>query len=130
MTSSDKLWFVAAPRQAKAYRTFTACLRRNRFVLEFFSLIVCGECLDEFVDVAFHHQIQLMNGETDAVIGDAVFLEVVSANLFRAIAGANHRATFAGQRVVLLLLFYFLQTRTQYAHRLFAVLYLRLLILH
>ena len=74
--------------------------------------------------------IQLVNGKPDAMVRDAIFFEVISADLFRAIAGTNHRTALAGHRIVLLLFLELLQTRAQYAHRFFAVLDLRFFILH
>ncbi len=49
-----------------------------------------------------------MDRETDTMITNSVFFEVVSAYLLRSIARTNHRTTFTGQRFVLLLFFDFL----------------------
>ena len=64
------------------------------FSFQLFGLVVRDERVDEFVNVAFHEEVELMEGQTNAVIGDAVIFEVVSANFFGAVATADHRATF------------------------------------
>src|SRR5215213_3745570 len=105
-------------------------LRRHRLRFQLLSLVMRDESVDERIEIAFHHEVQLMDRQTNPMIADAVFLEVISTNLFRAIAGANHRTTLACLCFVLLLLFKLLKTRAQNSHRLFAVLDLRLLVLH
>src|ERR1043165_23251 len=105
-------------------------LSRDSFGFQLLSLIVRDQRIDERVEVALHHEIELVNGQTNAVITDAVLFEVVSANLLGAIAGADHRTTFARLRCMLFLFFELLQTRTQHAHRFFAILDLPLLVLH
>ena len=52
------------------------------FFLQFFSLIVSCERVDEWIERSVHYLIELMNGETDAMIGDAVFFEVIGADFF------------------------------------------------
>src|SRR5687768_13943076 len=120
----------SSEQRTKYKEQSTDYLSRDRFSLQLLRLIVGDECVDERIEVAFHNQIELMNRQADAVIRDPVFLEVVRTNFLGAIAGADHRAAFAGLRFVLLLFFEFLETRTQHAHRLFAILDLRLLVLH
>src|SRR5437773_12348509 len=70
-----------------------------------------------------------MNGESNAMIGDAVLWEVVSANLLAAVAAAHHRLPFFCQRLLLLLHLDLIQPRAQHPHAFLAVLDLRLLIL-
>ena len=70
-----------------------------------------------------------MNGQPDAVVGDAVLREIVSPDFFAAIARTHHRLAFLGQRVLLLLHLHLVQPRAQYAHPFLAVLDLRFLIL-
>src|SRR6476646_10307999 len=101
-------------------------LSGDSFGLQLLRLVVSDERVDEWIEVAFHHEVELMNRQPDAVIADAVLFEIVSANLLRTIAGANHRAAFTRLRFVLLLLFKLLQTRAQDTHRLLAVFNLRL----
>src|SRR6185295_2142502 len=80
----------------------------HRFGFQLLSLVMCDECVDEGIEVSFHYEIELVNRQADTMVADAVLLEVVRANLFRAIAGADHRATLARLRFVLFLLFDFL----------------------
>src|SRR5215204_2819716 len=96
--------------------------------LELLGLVVRDEGVDELVERALHDEVELVDGEADAVVADAVLLEVVGANLFGAVARAYHRAALAGLRLVLLLLLQLLEARAQHPHRLLAVLDLRLLV--
>src|ERR1035437_2278270 len=61
-------------------------------LLQFFGLVIGGQGLEDGVHLPFHHEIQLMQREADAVIRHAVLREVVGADLFAAIAGAHHAA--------------------------------------
>src|SRR5215213_7227824 len=105
-------------------------LGRNGVGLQLLRLVMRYERVDERIEVTFHHEIELVNRQTNAMITDAIVFEVVSANLLRAITGTYHRAPLTRECVVLLLLFELLQARTQNAHRFFTVLDLRLLVLH
>src|SRR5688572_5159439 len=86
--------------------------------------------VDKIVQLAFHYEIELVDGQADAMVGDAIFLEVVGSDLFRTIAASDHRLPLTRLSLMLLLFFDLLQTRPQDAHRLLAVFYLRLFILH
>jgi hypothetical protein len=44
------------------------------------------ERLDEGIEVAFHHEIKLVDRQTDAMIRNAILFEVVSTNLLGTIA--------------------------------------------
>jgi len=68
----------------------TCNLRGDGFGLQLLRLIVCDERVDEWVEIAFHHEVELVNRQADAVISDAVLFEVVGADLLGAIAGAHH----------------------------------------
>src|SRR5215472_3263177 len=67
--------------------------------------------------------------QADAVIGEAVLREVVGANLFAAIAGADLRLALRSLCGVLLLHLNFVESRAQNAHCLLAILDLRLFVL-
>ncbi len=47
------------------------------------------ERVDDGLQAAFHDEVELVEGEADAVIGEAILREVLSANLLAAIAGAD-----------------------------------------
>ena len=85
--------------------------------------------VDQLVEVAVERRVELVHREADAVVGDAVFLEVVGADLLGALAGADLRAAILGDRVLLLLHLHLVEARAQHLHRLRAVLDLRLLVL-
>jgi hypothetical protein len=52
------------------------------FLLHLLGLIVCGQRIDNRLQLAVHHLLKLMNGKSDTVIGQAVLREIVGANLF------------------------------------------------
>ena len=56
---------------------------------------------DEGLQFAVDDLIELMDGEADAVVGDAVLGKVVGANLLAAITAADYGAAFLGQRLLL-----------------------------
>src|SRR3954469_24558816 len=60
-----------------------------RGFLEFLGCEVRHGSVDELANVAVQRFGELVHGETDAVIGDPVFLEVVGADLLGAIAGSD-----------------------------------------
>src|SRR5689334_3163211 len=70
-----------------------------------------------------------MDGQADAVVGDAVLREVVCANLLAAIAGADLCLALLRHRRGLFLLLDLIKARTEDAHTLFTVLDLRFLVL-
>ena len=70
-----------------------------------------------------------MNGKTDAVISEAVLGKVIGADLFAAVARADHSLALLGQGLLLLLHLDFVEPRTQHAHTFFAVFDLRFFIL-
>src|ERR1043166_6515605 len=94
---------VRSPRSAIRNR-----LSGDRLGLQLLGLVVRDEGVDDLVERALHDEVELVDGEADAVVGDAVLFEVVGANLFVAAAAADNRAALACQRLVLLLLFEFL----------------------
>ena len=82
-----------------AFRNYLSC---DRFRLQFLRLIVCDEGVDEIIELAFHDEMELVDGEADAMVGDAILFEVVSADFFGAVAGADLRAAFARLKFMLL----------------------------
>ena len=85
--------------------------------------------VDDRVELAFHHQIQLVQRQADAVIGQAVLREIVSADFFAAVAGADHAAPLRADRRLLLFQLHLIEPRAQHAHRLGAILDLRFFVL-
>ena len=77
--------------------------RRVLLSLESFGLEVRGERVEDFAEIAVHDEVEPVQRQTDAVIGDAILGIVVGADLFAAIAGADHGTAFVGQRLLLLL---------------------------
>ena len=53
------------------------------------SLVLCRQRIDEFVEIAGHDAIDLVERQVDAVIGDAALREIVGADALAAIAGAD-----------------------------------------
>ncbi len=58
--------------------------------------------IDDGLQAAFHDQVELVQREADAVIGEAVLREVVGADLLAAIAGADLLLALLGQLRILL----------------------------
>ena len=100
------------------------------FRLQLLRLVVRTQGVDKLVKLPLKHEVELVNGQADPMVGDSVLFEIVGADLFRPVAAAHHGFAFGRKSVVLFLLFYLLQPGTQHAHRFFAVLDLRLFILH
>ena len=64
-------------------------LRQNYRVTLLDTLLFGGESGDDLVEVPVQHLIQPLEGQADAVIGYPVLLEVVGADLLRALPGAD-----------------------------------------
>src|SRR2546430_17078396 len=92
------------------------------FAFQLFRLVVRHQGLDDWLQLAVDHFLQLMDGQPNAVVGDAVLREIVRAYLFAAIARTHHRFAFFCQRLLLLLHLHFVKSGTQNAHGLFAIL--------
>ncbi len=92
--------------------------------LQFLGLVVRPEGFNKFIDLAFHDEVELVNRKADAVIRDAVLLEVISAYLFGPVAASYHAFALGGQGVVLFLFLYFLKPSSKHAHRFLSILYL------
>src|SRR2546430_13749598 len=51
---------------------------------------VCNlECFDHLLEIALHHAIQIINSQSDPVIGQTILGKIVSPNFFFATAGAD-----------------------------------------
>ena len=85
-------------------------------LFEFLRLEVGGQRLDERLQLAFHHLIQLMQREADAVIRNAILREIIGADLLAAVAGAHHAAPLRADFFLLLLELHLVEPRTQHAH--------------
>src|SRR5699024_2821087 len=85
---------------------------------------------DQGVQVAVEHVVQVVGLITGAVIGDAVLGEVVGTDPFAAVHRAHLGAAHLGHLGLGFLLLFGPQPRAQYAHGLFPVLQLGLLVLH
>src|ERR1043165_606742 len=85
--------------------------------------------VDDYVEIPVHHLGEVVHRQADAVVRHAVLREVVRADLFRAVAAADH--TFARRRELglALLALDVVEARLQHLQRLRAVLDLRLLVL-
>src|SRR5216684_680487 len=70
-----------------------------------------------------------MKRQADAVIGDAVLREIVSADFFGAVAGFDLTAALGGESGLALLLFMFIKARAKNAHCFRAILDLRFFVL-
>ena len=92
--------------------------------------VVGRERLGELVELALEDPVELVHGQLDAVVGDPVLGEVVGADLLRALARADLRAPRRVELGPLALELALVEPRAQDAHRLLAVLQLRLLVLH
>ena len=87
------------------------------------------EGVDGGLEHAFHHHVELVVGEADAVVGEAVLREVVGADLFAAVAGAYLLLAVLGLDLVDALSFDLVEAGAENAHGFFAVLDLRFFVL-
>src|SRR5258708_4404785 len=85
--------------------------------------------LDHEIHFAVHDRFELVHGEPDAVIGDAVFLEVIGADLGAAFAGTDLRFAKVGPALMQPLLLPFEDAGAKDAHRAVAVLVLAAFVL-
>ena len=56
---------------------------------ELLGVVFAGKRVEQFVEIAVHDGVDLAQGEVDAVVGDAPLGEVVGADAFAAVAGAD-----------------------------------------
>src|SRR5438270_2656046 len=104
-------------------------LNRHRFLLELLRLEVRNQRVDERLEFAVHYFRQLVDRESNAVVGHAVLRKVIRAYLLAAIAAANLCLALLGQLGLLALEFDFVKTGAQNPHGLLPVLDLRLVVL-
>src|SRR5262249_6797761 len=76
-------------------------------------LVEVFQDLDQLTEVAGDDAVELVQGEVDAVVGDAVLREVVGADALAAVAGADERAPLLGPGLVQLLLLPLVQPAAQ-----------------
>ena len=88
---------------------------------------MCDEPVDDVGDVAFHDSIELVQGETDAVIGEAILRKIVSADFFTAVASAYLGLAVLGNGIALLFECNVIKAGSKHAQGLGLVLDLRLL---
>src|SRR5437762_3947618 len=91
--------------------------------------LVGGQRVDDVVELAREHAIERVHGEPDPVIGDAVLLVVVRADLLGPPASLHLIAAHRAELRVLAVLFQLHETRAQDAHRFVLVLQMALLVL-
>src|SRR5215469_7611184 len=99
------------------------------FLLQFLSLIMGNQSIEERLYLSIHDRIKLVNRESDAVIAQAVLREVVGPDLLAAVSGLDHGAALFGQGFLLLFHLDLVEAGAQHAHAFFTVLDLRFLVL-
>ena len=73
--SKPRLGYPFAPEEFRSLRKGRADshrrsnLSRGAFFLKFFGLIVSAQRVENRVELAIHHEIELMQGEPDAMVG-------------------------------------------------------------
>jgi len=90
---------------------------------------VGDEGVDRGLEHALHHHAELVVGEADAVVGEAVLREVVGADLLAAVAGADLLFAVLGLKLVDAFGFNLIQAGAKDAHSLLAILDLRFFVL-
>src|SRR5262249_7898359 len=100
-----------------------AAPREPLFLVEFL------ERRNQFVQVPGNHAVEAIKSQVDAVVGDAILREVVGADTFAAVAGADEGAPLLGALAVQGLLLAFVKPASKDAHRPFVVLVLAALVL-
>src|SRR6185295_3402862 len=100
-----------------------------RLLFHFLALVMSNERVEDRVHLAFHHEIELMERETDAVIAHAILREVVGADLLAAVARSHHALALGAEGRLLFFQLQLVQPGTQHALRLGAIFYLRFFVL-
>src|ERR1019366_1139919 len=100
-----------------------------RLLFHLLALVMGDQGIENGVHFALHHEIELMQRQADAVIAHAILREVVGADFLAAVAGAHHALALRAQGRLLLFEFQLVQTGTQHAFGLSAILDLRFLVL-
>src|SRR5450756_1647915 len=68
-----------------------------RLLLHFFALIMGDQRVEDGIHFALHHEIELMERQSDAVIAHAVLRKVVGADLLAAVARSDHALALRAQ---------------------------------
>src|SRR5258706_11054890 len=92
--------YPSAPSPPQSSRRFFGEL------LELLCLVLCGERADDVVQFTVHDALDLVQGQADAVVGDAALREVVGADALGAVARPDQRfarRSGLGREVLLLL---------------------------
>src|SRR6185437_6524125 len=106
-----------------------AFIFRAEFLLQALGFEMRDERIDKRAELPLHHEIELMESEIDAMVGDAILRKIVRSDFLRTITRFNLAAAFGGDGFVLLRLFHFVETRAKHAHGFGAVLNLRFFVL-
>src|SRR5260370_29672365 len=91
--------------------------------------VVRRECIHERSEFAMHHFGELVYGQTDAVITDAVLRIIVRPNFLGAVTSFDLSPALGSDSGLLLLHFHFIETSTKNTHGLGAILDLRFFVL-
>jgi hypothetical protein len=75
-----------------------------------------SERIDHWIKIAHQHILQLVQRKADAMVGDAIFFEVLGANFFAPSALANLGLALRRHLFGLLVFTQLEQARTQYSH--------------
>src|SRR5215469_4065943 len=87
----------------------------GEFLLEALGFVMTHQAIHEGSKLAIHHFGELMDCQTDAVVGDAVLRIIIGPNFFRAVTGFDLTAAFGGDGGLLLFEFHFVKAGTQHA---------------
>src|ERR1700757_3110137 len=104
--------------------TATSCrrLRLGEFLFEALGLVMTHQAVHQGSELAVHDFGQLMDGQADAVVGDAVLRVIIRPNFFGAVTSFDLATPLGGNGSLLLFELHFVKTRAEHAHGLRAVL--------
>lgn len=92
--------------------------------------IVLDQCIRDWLQIAIYDLIEFIERQRNAMIGQAVFREVVGSNTLTAISRANQRAALFGAFFMLFLAIVFIQSRLEHPHGLREIFVLTAFVLH
>src|SRR5262249_56338437 len=88
-------------RRAGAHRRSLQVRRSGRELREPPRFVIGDQGVDDLVQRApFHHLVELVEREVDAMVGDAALGEIVGADAFAAVAAADLALAVGGARLV------------------------------
>ena len=87
------------------------------------------ERLDHFVELSLHDLVELVESQSDAVVGQSVLGEVVGPDPLAAVAGSDQAASLVGSLLVGFLLLGFEQSAAKHSQGLGPILVLALFVL-